>query len=67
VNPRDAAVYVDGYYAGIVDDFDDSSKRLVLESGPHKIEVAVQGLEGQVFDVYVDPAKTVELHADLRG
>ena len=37
--PRDAAVYVDGYYAGIVDDFDGVFQRLTLEVGPHRIEL----------------------------
>lgn len=65
VNPRDAEVYVDGYYAGIVDDFDGQYQRLALEAGPHKIEIGGRGLEPQVFDVYVDPSRTVDLRADL--
>lgn len=65
VNPRDAAVYVDGYYAGIVDDFDGFFQRLTLEVGPHQIEIDAPGLESQVFDVYVDPTRTIDLHADL--
>jgi hypothetical protein len=65
VRPRDAAVYVDGYYAGIVDDFDGVFQRLTLEVGPHQIEIDAPGLEPQFFDVYVDPARTVDIHADL--
>ena len=65
VSPRDAAVYVDGYYAGIVDDFDGFLQRLTLEVGPHEIEIEAPGLESQVFDVYVDPSRTIDLHADL--
>jgi len=65
ITPRDAAVYVDGYYAGIVDDFDGFFQRLTLEVGPHLIEVEAPGLESQVFDVYVDPNRTVDLHGDL--
>ena len=65
VNPPDAEVYVDGYYAGIVDDFDGQYQRLALEAGPHKIEIGARGLQSQVFDVYVDPSRTVELRADL--
>lgn len=65
IQPRDAAVYVDGYYAGIVDDFDGIFQRLTLEVGPHQIEVEARGLEPQVFDVYVDPDHTVDLRADL--
>ena len=65
VNPPDAEVYVDGYYAGIVDDFDGQYQRLALEAGPHKIEIGARGVQPQVFDVYVDPSRTVDLRADL--
>jgi hypothetical protein len=65
VRPRDAAVYVDGYYAGVVDDFDGVFQRLTLEVGPHQIELDAPGLEPQLFDVYVDPARTVTIHTDL--
>ena len=33
--------------------------------GPHRIEIEAPGLESQVFDVYVDPDRTIDLHADL--
>lgn len=66
VSPRHAAVYVDGYYAGIVDDFDGFFQRLTLEVGPHEIEIEAPGFEPLVYDVYVDPSRTVDLHGDLR-
>ncbi len=65
VRPRNAAVYVDGYYAGVVDDFDGVFQRLTLEVGPHEIELDAPGLQPQVFDVYIDPARTVNLRTDL--
>jgi hypothetical protein len=65
LSPRDAAVYVDGYYAGIVDDFDGRFQRLTLTVGPHQIEVEADGCEPQTFDVYVDPARTVDLQGEL--
>ena len=65
VQPRDAAVYVDGYYAGLVDDFDGVFQRLTLEVGPHQIELDARGLEPQFYDVYVDPAQTVTIRADM--
>jgi hypothetical protein len=65
VQPRNAEVYVDGYYAGVVDDFDGTFQRLTIESGPHRIELSAQGAEPRVFDVYVDPSRTVDIHADL--
>jgi hypothetical protein len=65
VRPRDAAVYVDGYYAGVVDDFDGAFQRLTLEVGPHDVEIEVPGGEPQAFHIYVDPARTVDVRADL--
>lgn len=65
VRPRDAAVYVDGYYAGIVDNFDGIFQRLTLEVGPHEIEIEAPGLGSQVFNVYVDPSRDIDLYADL--
>jgi hypothetical protein len=65
VRPRDAAVYVDGYYAGIVDDFDGVFQRLTLEAGPHHIEIELPGFETRAFDVSVDPTRTVDVHVEL--
>ncbi len=65
VRPRDAAVYVDGYYTGIVDDFDGTFQRLTLEAGPHRVEIEAPGYETRVYDVYVDPTRTLDLHGDL--
>ena len=65
VQPRDAAVYVDGYYAGVVDNFDGVFQRLTLEVGPHTIELDAPGLEPQVYDVYVDPLRTTTIRTDL--
>jgi hypothetical protein len=65
ISPREAAVYVDGYYAGIVDDFDGVFQRLTLEAGPHRIEIELPGFETRAFDVSVDPTRTIDLHDDL--
>ena len=45
IKPRDAQVFVDGYYVGIVDEFDGSFQRLKLDEGPHRIEVRKEGFE----------------------
>ena len=39
--PRYAQVFVDGYYAGEVDDYDGIFQRLNLEPGPHRIEIVI--------------------------
>jgi hypothetical protein len=67
VGPRFAAVYVDGYYAGIVDDFDGVFQRLTVEAGRHEIEITAPGYESRFYEVYVDPTRTVDLHGDLGG
>jgi len=43
VEPREAQVYVDGYYAGSVDDFDGTFQRLYLRPGKHQIELRLAG------------------------
>src|SRR5688572_13030816 len=39
VQPKDARVFVDGYYAGTVDDFDGTFQQLDLKPGRHEIAV----------------------------
>lgn len=43
VTPRQAEVYVDGYRAGIVDDFDGFAQRLRVSPGEHVIELYLEG------------------------
>ncbi len=60
VRPRHADVFVDGYYVGIVDEFDGAFQRLRLEAGPHQVEVAAEGFAPLTFDVRILPnRKTV--------
>jgi hypothetical protein len=66
VTPRDASVYVDGYLAGIVDEFDGTFQRLRLESGPHRIEVRQDGYEPLMFEVKIAPDETVKYEGDLQ-
>ena len=41
--PRDAQVFADGYYVGIVNDFDGVFQHVNLEAGPHHIEIQEPG------------------------
>jgi hypothetical protein len=63
---RNAEVLVDGYYAGIVDDFDGPFQRLELEGGAHSIEIRAPGFPPLTYDVNVQPGQTVTLHANVR-
>jgi hypothetical protein len=58
-------VFVDGYYVGIVDDFDGVFQHVNLEAGEHRIEVRAPGYDEAIsFDVYVQPGRTITLRAD---
>jgi hypothetical protein len=63
--PRDAHVFADGYYVGIVNDFDGIFQHLNLEAGPHQIEIEVPGYDSIAFDVMVQPGRTTTFRADL--
>lgn len=43
VTPRDAHVFVDGYFVGSVDDFDGVFQRLRVRSGEHTLEIFKEG------------------------
>jgi hypothetical protein len=66
VTPRDAEVYVDGYFAGNVDDFDGVFQSLKVETGGHKIEIRKPGFESLQFDVHVQPDRTITYRGELR-
>jgi hypothetical protein len=65
VKPRDAEVYVDGYYAGLVDDFDGMFQKLELEAGPHRIEVRKAGFSTMTFEVRVPADESVTYRGEL--
>ena len=65
VKPRDAEVYVDGYYAGLVDDFDGTFQKLELEAGPHRIEVRKAGFATMTFEVRVPADESVTYRGEL--
>lgn len=62
--PRDALVFADGYFVGIVDDFDGVFQHINLEAGLHHIEVQWGGYQPIAFDVYVRPGETTTFRAD---
>jgi hypothetical protein len=65
VKPRDASVYVDGYFVGRIDDFDGWLQRLHLGAGSHHIEIRQAGYATLGFDVRILPGQTVTYHGDL--
>jgi hypothetical protein len=65
VKPRDASVYVDGYFAGRVDDFDGLFQSLRMEPGPHRIEVRQDGFDPLMFDVRIQPDRRITYTGEM--
>lgn len=65
VKPEDAEVYVDGYYAGTVDDFDGIFQSLKLDSGGYRIEIRKDGFEPLTFDVRVQYDRKITFRGEL--
>jgi hypothetical protein len=63
--PREAAVYVDGFYAGIVDDFDGFFQRLPLPPGEHEIVLYLPGYRTARHRIYLGPGSSLKLHEAL--
>jgi hypothetical protein len=61
VAPRETEVFVDGYYAGNVDDFDGFFQRLHLEPGEHEITLYLQGHRTAHEMIYLQPGGTFRI------
>ena len=66
VKPRDAEVFVDGYYAGTVNDFDGFGQALRLEEGPYTIEVRAPGYAPLSVNVRIQPGRKMTYEGELR-
>jgi hypothetical protein len=65
VKPREAEVYVDGYYAGVVDDFDGVFQRLSVQPGEHELELYLDGYRAVKQQIYVTPRNTFKVKYDM--
>jgi hypothetical protein len=65
VHPRDAQVFIDGSYAGRVDDFDGVFQSLRLEEGEYQVEIVLPGYEPLAFDVRIFPGEKTTYEGDL--
>jgi PEGA domain len=66
IKPRDAEVYVDGFFVGTVDEFDGVFQRLHIEAGAHRIEVRAPGYETLIFDVRIVPDRKTTYQGEMR-
>jgi hypothetical protein len=64
-SPRDAQVYVDGYFVGIVDDFDGVLQRLRVPAGGHEITLHLNGYRNAGEKMYLQPQSTYRFRARL--
>ena len=61
VEPKETEVFIDGYWAGIVDDFDGFFQRLQLEPGEHDVELWLSGHRSVRQKIYLQPNGTFRL------
>jgi len=61
VEPDDARVFVDGYYAGIADDFNGGSQRLRLPGGRYEIVLKLEGYRTHRIEAYVPVGQTLRI------
>ena len=63
VKPKEAEVFVDGYRAGIVDDFDGLFQRLFVRPGGHELVFYLDGYRATHESIYVEPnaGRTIKL------
>jgi hypothetical protein len=63
--PKDVQVFVDGFYAGVGDDFDGAFQRLSLSPGGHTIVLYLDGYETVRHNLYLRPGSTIKLHDEM--
>jgi hypothetical protein len=65
VSPRETEVYVDGYYAGVVDDFDGMFQRLHLEPGQHEVTLYLPGHRSASQRIFLQDQKTFRIRHEM--
>jgi hypothetical protein len=65
ITPRDARVYVDGYFAGQVDNFDGTFERLHVAPGQHEIIIYKEGFRSRRERLYLSANTTRTLQGEL--
>lgn len=65
VTPKDASVYVDGYFAGKVDQFDGAFQRLHVLPGQHEIVIYLAGYRSLRQQLYLSPSSTRKIEGAL--
>lgn len=66
VKPSNAQVFIDGYFAGSVDDFDGAFQKLPVRAGEHRLEFRAPGYDALIVDVRVGPYEILNYKAELK-
>ena len=66
INPKQAQIYIDGYFVGVVDSYDGAFQKLGLEGGGHKVELKADGYEPLQFEVLVTPGETATYKGEMK-
>jgi hypothetical protein len=66
VKPKQAEVYVDGYLAGSVDDFDGALQRLNVPPGEHTLAFYLEGYQTLTQRVLFRPHATINIKGELQ-
>ena len=64
--PPEAEVYVDGYYAGLVDDFDGTFQRLHVPPGAHDVLIYLEGFRSTKQSILFRPGAGYKIQATLQ-
>jgi hypothetical protein len=65
VFPKQTEVFIDGYYAGLVDDFDGSFQKLRLNPGPHTVTLYLEGHRLYEESVYSTPGSAIKIRHEM--
>jgi PEGA domain len=65
VKPKDAQVYVDGYYAGIVDDFNGIFQRLHIRPGNHELALYLPGFRTVTQNLHLGVGQDSKIKLDM--
>jgi hypothetical protein len=66
VTPREAHVFIDGYFVGVVDEFDGVFQRLHVEAGEHELQIYHEGYRTFRQKVLFRPGATLKIDYALQ-
>lgn len=65
VQPIHAQIFIDGYYVGTPADLDTAHRGVMLDPGPHRIEISAPGYQQVAFDVRIIANETIAYRHSL--